>query len=361
MRILAAILPVILFACSRNPNEGAQTSLQVDSLSDTFRVCEESIITTAAGQQIGVQSLEAGNGHYTFVIGGDTVSGFAANDPKVEFRFQRFLDDSLVLFRLPVKVYTETEFAALMSLPEEELEKFCWLVAASGPAEMEITLGAVTLAQLDDDPELERILGTSWGFEQRYNVFDNRAGIWKNIGSFGLSNSDAFREIDLSLPGHFGGDIWVHACGFGVTARQYFRILNDTVVSSLRVENSIVHNYFSSLIPEVEVYVEANSTNHISGNTITCNYKISLEAISHADTALAYRQMETPLTIHYDKKGDLYVLRESEFRPDTATTNYFNIDIYVQKRLLYLQKNGTPNQKELLHNFKYDGNYVYGM
>lgn len=218
---------------------------------------------------------------------------------------------------------------------------------------------AIVEAQLDDDPELERIVQVEQGWFHTYLFYNRQESGWLLAGQVSMPNNGALETPDLSLPGFAGLTTYAHGTGMGVLDNTYYTLQAGQLTECFTINKS-VRSYLCGLISGPAFVLETQATPLLVNaseifveHTIRCNKETPQSpAVEMAfEETIAYSLLRQP---------------DGRFLPDkplngfnalcidsTCDSTYFFPEAYAYERLRVLKDRGNARQRKLLKDFEY--------
>jgi hypothetical protein len=329
-------------------------------LLDTF------LFPTAHGQQIEISRMRKGKLNY-WVIAQDTIPDhFYMNCEYCNFSLKHDLyrgdlsdyfecGDSLTQFHVPLKVFTENDLTQLVSLPDNQLQNYNWIIDIKDSLnEKNIYATRIYPVQLDSDKQKERIVELDMNQFDRYLVYDDKPSGWVCVDSVDEMFRFGLRPIDFSLKGYFGLYSAFGGTGDGSVYRDFFRLTPDSIQLCFYV-NDFCKDYMNLMSPDEGPYINSiGKLSLVNSSTIKADYNVNFGLTKSGDTIETEILRNEHVIWYFQKNEDFTFSPPKDFpQLDSATEGncQFDASVYVCKRLWQLKKGGTKRQKRLLENF----------
>ena len=219
-------------------------------------------------------------------------------------------------------------------------------------------------AQLDADPETERIVRTRNSLYSSYYFYDSNSYNWNFAGTVTLMD-DYNCGIDFSLEGLAGLCSMDHSYGYGQFNTEYYSLENGVLHPNFKIDGEC-YGYLNNDATSEYSYHALSELTMINSDNYFVEFKVVLFNCDEnlCDTCIRINEQKFTYTLSRSFGGP--------FRPDkenaafTAShcaegcdSTYFSTEAYANTEAIRLKEHGDERQKELLRNFVCDSAFAF--
>ncbi len=258
-------------------------------------------------------------------------------------------------------IYDEQSIRYMLNYSWEPSDRF--LMEVRDETFHYVAAAKIVEAQLDFDPETERIVYVNDGWIHTYIFYEAYGSYWQHAGTVSVIDHSGYNEPDLSLPGFVALTQWSHGTYQSAIDKNYYRLLNGRLEEAFSINASAFQGimyYIDSIhvgvTSETElVFVNASET-FVEHHIKVFAYSPEQDSIEHIikEEIVTYSLMANSEGKFLPNKTNIG-FNYDDYRDST----YFFPEAYAYEELRKMKDNGSAKQKELLKDFVYDSTATF--
>jgi hypothetical protein len=284
------------------------------------------------------------------------------------FRLTNFTDDSFEPLQhidfdktFPtLDVFNKESIRSMLSQHWDSTDRFLMEVHEDGFNY--IGAGKIIEAQLDFDPEAERIVQFNNEWFHSYLFYESYGSYWQFLKAIHVYDTGGNNEPDFSLDGFIGLKVWSHGTFQSSVDKTYYRVNHGQLEAAFCVNTSA---YQGMLYYTDSTWIGIRS----EAELLLVNSSETL--VEHAIRIYSYNHVLDSNEVFYEENVT-YTLKEQaggNFLPDktnsgfnqsfNSDSTYFFPEAYAYEELRRLKENGNAKQREILKNFVHDSTATF--